>query len=232
MTRKTKSFEDKLAELEGQVADLGNAAEGLVAGASAAIVRGTSTVATAAAAEEKRVAAMAEAISELSVSLLAMRQPFPAELRRIVAAFRITYDHKRVAHLAASIAKMSGLSDSIEQTPQLAAAYDELAQLALGQVKTVVCAQRDRDDTLCRSVWDKDRMVDKAYADTFMSAIRALSLSPQTSLAVLDVVSCANRLERICDHARTVSDMVHYSLTGEHFGLHLLEPPNAVADAA
>lgn len=232
MKRKNKSFEAKLAELEDRVADMGDAAEGLVAEANAAIVTGAAAVAVAAATEDKRVAATAEAISELSVSLLAIRQPVPAELRRIVAALRITYDHKRIAHLAASIAKMSGLSNSLEETPLLAAAYDGLAQLALGQVKTVVCAQRDRDDALCRSVWEKDRMVDKAYADAFMAAIRALSISPQTSLAVLDVVCCANCLERICDHARTVSDMVHYGLTGTHFGLNPPERASLIADAA
>lgn len=118
MKRKTKSFEAKLAELEGRVADMGDAAEGLVAEANVAIVTGAATVSTFAASEDKRVAATAEAISDLSVSLMAIRQPIPDELRRIVAALRITFDHKRIAHLAASIAKMSGLSNSIEQTPR------------------------------------------------------------------------------------------------------------------
>jgi phosphate transport system protein len=116
MKRKNKSFEAKLAELEDLVADMGDAPKGLVAETNVATFTGASALAAAAATEDKRVAVTAEAISELSVSLLAIRQPVPGELRRIVAALRITYDHKRIAHLAASIAKMSGLSNSLEET--------------------------------------------------------------------------------------------------------------------
>jgi phosphate transport system protein len=108
--------------------------------------------------------------------------------------------------------------------PSLKKAYGRLAQLALDQMRTLRAAERDGDEELCRSVWRRDRLVDSAYADAFREAVHMLSLTPQTSFLVVDVLFCAKNLERVSDHVRTIADMIHFAKSGQHLGLGRDEP--------
>jgi phosphate transport system protein len=220
MDHTVKAFDDEIAELEGRVAELGDATEKLATAANAPLTNGERADPETLKTEHMKICELERTCAEFALVLIARRQPVACDLRTIVAALRIADDYKRIADLAIAIARRAGVAKSLSDLPSLNKAYGDLQSLIAEQLKSVRIAQRDRDEALCRAVWEMDRVVDEAYGQTFAAAVHMLALTPQTMLAVVDVLFCAKNLERIADHIATIADMVFFAKTG-----HRISPP-------
>lgn len=218
MNHTVRAFDADLADLDRCIVELGDAAEALLSDAEATLLQGGAADAAVRFATEK-TRALAESCADRAIALIVKRQPVANDLRRIVAALRIADDYERIADLSRAIVEHGRLGAALDEAPSLKKVSTRLAHLALDQMRTLRGAERDGDEELCRLVWRRDRMVDAAYADAFREAVHMLSLTPQMSFVVVDVLFCAKNLERISDHVRTIADMIHFARTGEHLGL-------------
>ncbi|MDR4307271.1 hypothetical protein IHQ68_11640 [Chelatococcus sambhunathii] len=160
------------------------------------------------------IRSLAEGCADAAVGVILHRQPGLGELRRIVSALRVSDDYERIAGLADEIVSRLRRNRGLGDLPSLRAAYEALAALTLDQFRMVRSAERNDDLELCETVWRRDRLVDAAYARTVDEAVHLLSLTPQTTYAVVEALCCAKNLQRISDHAKSVADMFVYSAAG------------------
>ncbi len=149
-------------------------------------------------------------IDDYSVELLARRQPLASDLRFLATAMKINGELERIADLSVNIAKrVVDLSDQ----PLLKPLVDipVFSQLSITMVKETIDALVNRDADLAEKVIKMDaeanRLRDSIHKELVTDYI---AKDASTVSRALSLFLVAQHLERICDHAKYISESVIY----------------------
>jgi phosphate transport system protein len=102
-----KSFDADLKRLRDMMTEMGGIVESQVALAAEAIMNRDNAAATRAVEEDPKVDALELQVEQFVIRMLALRQPMAGDLRRVVAALKITGDLERIGDYASNVAKRS-----------------------------------------------------------------------------------------------------------------------------
>lgn len=152
-------------------------------------------------------------IDEMSLRLLALRQPMAADLRFITSAMKIGSDLERIGDLAVNIAERT--MDLLKQ-PQLKPLIDipRMAELAQEMVRDALNAFINGDDKLAKDVCERDDRVDKLNDQVFRELLTYMMQDPGTISRAVDLILVGRHLERIADHATNIGEDVIYMVRG------------------
>lgn len=154
-------------------------------------------------------------IDEYSVALLAKRQPLAIDLRFITTGMKINGELERIADLAVNIAhRVMDLCD--QPSIPLLSSIPTLSELAIKMLSQSIDAFVNRDEKMARDVILLDKQanelrnkVQKILVEDYISK-DITTLSRSLSLFLL-----AQHLERICDHAKYISEDVVYLVSAK-----------------
>src|SRR5271168_1857524 len=154
-----KSFDNDLKRLRDMLTDMGGIVESQVAMAAEAILDRDSVVAMRVVEEDPKVDALEREVEQFVIRMLALRQPMASDLRRVVAALKITGDLERIGDYAANVAKRSVVLDQFS-LPYSLTGLAQMARLVQDHLKTIIDAIGDNDTDKAIEVWRSDQMVD------------------------------------------------------------------------
>ena len=156
---------------------------------------------------EDRINKMENAIDEMCLKLLALRQPMAADLRFITSAMKITTDLERMGDQAVNIAERVL---SLNEDPQLKPYIDipRMTEIVQSMVKDVLDAFVNRDSKLARSVCARDDLVDGLNDQVVRELLTYMMSDPKTITRAVHVMIVARCLERIADHATNIAEDV------------------------
>jgi phosphate transport system protein len=156
---------------------------------------------------EDRVNQMENAIDEMCLKLLALRQPMAADLRFITSAMKITTDLERMGDQAVNIAERAL---SLNEDPQLKPYIDipRMTEIVQSMVKDVLDAFVNRDSKLARSVCARDDLVDGLNDQVVRELLTYMLSDPKTITRAVHLMIVARCLERIADHATNIAEDV------------------------
>ena len=156
---------------------------------------------------EDRINKMENAIDEMCLKLLALRQPMAADLRFITSAMKITTDLERMGDQAVNIAERAL---SLNEDPQLKPYIDipRMAEIVQSMVKDVLDAFVNRDSKLARSVCARDDLVDGLNDQVDRELLTYMLSDPKTISRAVHLMIVAKCLERIADHATNIGEDV------------------------
>jgi phosphate transport system protein len=156
---------------------------------------------------EDRINKMENAIDEMCVKLLALRQPMAADLRFITSAMKITTDLERMGDQAVNIAERAL---SLNEDPQLKPYIDipRMTEIVQSMVKDVLDAFVNRDSKLARSVCARDDLVDGLNDQVVRELLTYMLSDPRTIPRAVHLMIVARCLERIADHATNIAEDV------------------------
>src|ERR1700733_1720259 len=100
-----KSFDNDLKRLRDMLTEMGGIVESQVAMAAEAIMDRDSSIAMKVVEEDPKVDALEREVEQFVIRMLAPRQPMASDLRRVVAALKITGDLGRLGAYGANVAK-------------------------------------------------------------------------------------------------------------------------------
>jgi len=209
------AFDEELQHVIRAVAECGGLSEELVSKAIIALTRLDIDVAQAVINDDKRVDELQREIEAMAISLIARRQPMAADLREVVAAFRIASDLERVGDLAKNIAKRVIAIQDQFHSQQVVHGVEHIAELALAQLKNVLDAYASRDVRAADEVWSRDEEIDALYTSLFRELLTYMMEDPRNITFCAHLLFCAKNVERIGDHATNIAETVHYLVTGE-----------------
>ena len=209
------AYEQELKDLAGRIAEMGGMAEGLVADAITALVRGDTALAQRVILTDARLDRLQRTVEEQAIVVIAKRQPMALDLRHIFAALRVSGDLERVGDLAKSIAKRVIAMGGIVQVKSVVIGVEHLADIALEQLKAVLDAYTARDAAAAMTVRDRDEQIDALYTSLFRELLTYMMEDPRNITFCTHLLFCAKNIERIGDHATNVAEAVHYLVTGE-----------------
>jgi len=155
-------------------------------------------------------------------TLLALYQPMAADLRTIVAAFKINTDLERVGDLAVNIAEAARRYSSHAPVKKLID-IPRMATIAQSMLRDALDAFVRRDLALAQSVLNEDDRLDELKTQIFRELLTYMLQDPGTIEPALDLILVSRHLERIGDHATNIAEDVIFIVSARDVRHHAAE---------
>jgi len=200
-------FQKELAQLKEDLLKMAALVEGTIRDSIAALMNRDSEMINRAMEKEDEINAMENAIDEMCLKLLALRQPLATDLRFITSAMKIVTDLERMGDQAINIVERAA---SLNQEPQLKPYIDipRMAEIAQTMVKDVLDAFVNSDSKLARSVCERDDLVDGLKDQVFRELLTYMISDSKTITRAVHLIIVSRCLERIADHATNIAEDV------------------------
>jgi phosphate transport system protein len=208
-----RSFDEELADLAGQIVQMGAYAEQQIAHALKALIDRDEDLALRVIERDQIVDRFEEAIDQQAIKMLATRQPMAVDLRVISMSLKISNDLERIADYAKGIAKRAR---RLNMSPQLKplATIPRMVELCQAMLKDVLDAFITRDADKAMEVWHRDEAVDDLYDSLFRELVTFILEDPRTTSTAIDLLFIAKNIERIGDHTTNIAEKIHYMVHG------------------
>ncbi len=209
-----RSYDQELELLDKKIAQMGGQVEQELAQGFDALERRDPKLAEAVAASDRKVDALEREIQELTILMIARRQPMAVDLRHIMTVLKIAGELERTGDLAKNIAKRA-LAISGETHPKsLMTGLKHMVELALSQLKDVLDAFAERDADKAVAVWNRDERIDAMYNSLFRELLTYMMEDPRNIGLCTHLLFAAKNIERVGDHTTNIAEDVHYLVHG------------------
>lgn len=200
--------------LKGKLIDLGSRVENSVREAFEALAQRDATQAKHVIEGDRIIDEIEVEIEEECLKILALHQPVAIDLRRIVAALKITNDLERIGDLAVNIAERS---EFIAAQPATLVALDfpVMCSKAQWMLKNSLDAFVRSDTDLARNVCEADDEVDAMNNQMYTQVQEGIRQKPEDMDVLLHLLSISRHLERIADLATNIAEDIIYMIEGE-----------------
>jgi phosphate transport system protein len=208
-----KSFDEDLKRLNNVIAEMGGLAEAQLTRAVESLVRRNTELATQVVQDDKRIDVLETEVGQMTVRMLALRQPMAQDLREVVAAIKIASDIERIGDYAKNIAKRA-IVLSAHAPLKPVTSIPRMSQLALHIIKDVLDAYIEKDAEGARAAWRRDEEVDEMYNSVFREMLTYMMEDPRNIGPCTHLLFIAKNIEGIGDHATNVAEIVYYLVHG------------------
>jgi phosphate transport system protein len=165
--------------------------------------------------EEKTVDEWEVKIEQECVRILARYGPTASDLRRVIAALRVSSELERMADLAEHIANRVKKRVATADTAPVPGSLDALATAALNLVNESLAALTHDDIELAQAVIREDRGVDRLRRAVCRELKDAIRQEPDRVDTWLRLINTARNFERVADHAVNIAETVVYLKEGD-----------------
>jgi phosphate transport system protein len=210
-----RAYDEELEGLTAELSRMGGLAEVEVSDSVRAIVRRDVALAQAVISHDVRLDEIESEIERRAIRMIALRQPVADDLRRTVAALKISSNLERCGDLAKNIAKRALVIAESDPITPLTRSIERMGELVSGRLKDVLDAFAARDIERARTVWQRDNEVDEHYDSIFRELLTYMMADPRTITSCAHLLFVAKNLERIGDHATNIAEIILYEVTGE-----------------
>jgi phosphate transport system protein len=214
MEHTVRAYDAELDAITAELARMGGLAEAEVADAIRSIADRQLELADAVIERDARLDAMEADIQQKAIRLIALRQPVADDLRRIVAAIKISGDLERCGDLAKNIAKRALIIAQSDPLTPVTSSIERMGDLVALRLKEVLDALATREVDRAINVWMLDHEIDEHYDAIFRELLTYMMGDPRTITACAHLLFVAKNLERIGDHATNIAETLHFEITG------------------
>lgn len=214
MEHTLRAYDEDLDAITAELARMGGLAEAEVADSIRAIARRNVALAQTVISRDAGLDAMELDIERKAIRLIALRQPVADDLRRTVAAMKVSMNLERIGDLAKNIAKRAIVIAQSEPVTPLTGSIERMGELVTTRLKDVLDALSSREVEQAIAVWSQDHEVDEHYDTIFRELLTYMMGDPRTITACAHLLFVAKNLERIGDHATNIAEILHYEITG------------------
>jgi phosphate transport system protein len=209
------AFGEELDQLRAEVVQMGGLAEAQVAAAVSAIVRRDAAAARAVVEGDRRLDELQVEIERQALRIIALRQPMAADLRRTVAALKISLSLERVGDMAKGICKRAGKLNDADPMTSLSKAFERMGRLVSQRLKEVLDAYAREETEGLLNVWSHDDEIDQQYESLFRELLTHMMADPRTINAAAHLLFMAKNLERVGDHATNIAEQINFLVRGK-----------------
>ncbi len=209
-----KAYDNDIATLKSQLAEMGGIAEEQLANAIQALIRRDTALADSVIRNDDTLDGLERRIEEKAILTIAKRQPMAHDLREIIVAIRVSSDIERIGDLAKNTAKRThAISEALPRN--LASGLTRMGQMAQTQLNQVLNAYALRDDEMGLAVWRADEDLDALYNSIFRELLTYMMEDPRKIGECTHLLFGAKNLERIGDHTTNIAENIHFLIHGK-----------------
>jgi len=217
----SKQYERELLALKDKILAMGNRLVDMIEQTMHALVERDSDLAREMIEFDHEINRLEVEIDEMSLNIIALRQPAAGDLRFITLALKVTTDLERIGDLCVNIAERAL---ELNEEPQLKPYLDlpKMAKATTEMIRDALEAFLRGDDTLAASVTLRDDEVDNLNEQVFRELLTFMLEDPKTITRATRLIFVSKYLERMGDHATNIAEMVIFMVKGKdirHMGI-------------
>ncbi len=213
-THTSRIYEQELTDLKTRILAMGGRCEQLIQMASRALDKRDVDLAHRVEATDRAINVEEMTIDQMTVRILALRQPVGRDLRFLVTALKVVTDLERIGDEAVNIAERAAELAVEAPIPALQQRLQILADTAGAMVRRALDAFVAEDEAQAREVLRADDEVDALYGETLRDSMEYIRQNPERVNDGWRYASCAKYLERVGDHATNIAEMVVFMVSG------------------
>lgn len=226
----SRAYEQELRQLKDRLLAMGGRCEQLIQMATRAIEELDTGLAHKVEQTDRAINNEEIAIDEMTVRILALRQPVGRDLRFLVTALKVVTDLERIGDEAVNMAERAVELSAAPPLRALLPRLQEMSSATARMVQRALDAFVREDEVLARAVLQEDDHVDALYGELLRASMALMQSEPSRVPEGFRFASCAKYLERIADHATNIAEMVVFMVSGDdvrHFASRALasRPP-------
>jgi len=208
-----RAYEEQLGQLRTAVLEMGGLVEEQIGQAVRALIQRDEALARATIERDHTVNRFDVEIDDLSLKLLALRQPAARDLRLITTALKITTDLERIGDIASHIAERAiELAAELPIKPYID--IPRMADVARDLLRRSLDAFVREDTELALSVCLADDTIDQLHEQLFRELLSYMVENPATVSRAMRLLFVSKYLERVGDHATNIAEMVIFMVKG------------------
>jgi phosphate transport system protein len=208
------TFDEALAALRNNVLMMAGLTERSLERAMKGLVNRDDNICATAIADDEEIDQLEKQIDKDGVDILLRFQPVASDLRRVVAAMKLSSNLERMADMATTIARRAR---KLNQHPPLAEVelirpmYDH----AMSMFKDSVDAFAREDVDLARGVVPRDQKLDDLNRMASHKLVDRMAQDPDQLRGYLNLIFVGRCLERVGDHATNIAEDAVYAAAAE-----------------
>jgi phosphate transport system protein len=208
------TFDEALASLRNNVLMMAGLTERSLERAMKGLVNRDDNICATAIADDEEIDQLEKQIDKDGVDILLRFQPVASDLRRVVAAMKLSSNLERMADMATTIARRAR---KLNRHPPLAEVelirpmYDH----AMSMFKDSVDAFAREDVDLARAVVPRDQKLDDLNRMASHKLVDRMAQDPDQLRGYLNLIFIGRCLERVGDHATNIAEDAVYAAAAE-----------------
>jgi phosphate transport system protein len=167
---------------------------------------------------DNRINVLEDEINDMAILLIAKQAPVASDLRRIIAAIKISSDIERMADFAVNIAKSTiriGKQELIKPLEEL----PKMAKHAINMLTAATKAYVEEDVALAKELADMDDYVDETYGKIIKELLELMTKNPEHLSQISQLLFVCRYIERTADHATNIAESIIFLVKGKRYGL-------------
>ena len=217
----SRRYDQELEQLRERILAMGSNLVGMIKETMRALIERDSAAATRMIEYDHEINRQEVMIDELSLNIIALRQPAARDLRFITLALKVSTDLERIGDLCVNIAERTL---ELNQETQLKPYIDlpKMAEAAEGMIVDALEAFLRGDAELAAEVTRRDDYMDQLNVQVFRELLTFMMEDPKTISRATRLIFIGKNLERIADHATNIAEMVIFMVKGKdirHMGV-------------
>jgi phosphate transport system protein len=208
-------FDRDLETIQALVVKMGGMVEAAINDAAAALEARDEELAEEVRRRDRAIDALEVQINEDAARLIALRAPTATDLRMVLAVMKIAASLERVGDYAKNIAKRTSVLAQMPAIDGTGIALRRMAQAVNRMLQDALDSYIRRDADLAEDVRQRDLEVDQMYNALFREFLTYMMEDPRNISSCMHLHFIAKNLERMGDHATSISEQVIYLVTGD-----------------
>lgn len=206
MQREIEKLHEQLLDMSGRVEDM-------VSRAATVLIDFAHDNATDFFALDDEIDNLDVEIEESCLKILALYQPFAADLRKITAVMKIASELERVADLAVNVVERA--TDMVSSAEIVVPdGVQDMATIAIEMLHQSIDAYVAEDTAVALRVRASDDRVDKLNRTIIGEITAKMTAEPMHIAALLNLFSAVRQIEQVADHATIIAEDVVYLVDG------------------
>ncbi len=208
------TFDEALASLRNNVLMMAGLAERTLDRAIRGLLQRDDNLCTTAIADDEEIDQLEKQIDKDGVDVLLRFQPVASDLRRVVAAMKLSPNIERIADQATNIARRARKLNKHAPLPETELIVPIQAH-AMAMFKDSIDAFTREDVDLGRAVVARDRDLDLMNKRASRRLTDRMAEDPKQLRGYLNLIFISRCLERVGDHATNIAEDAVYAAAAE-----------------
>jgi phosphate transport system protein len=208
------TFDESLAALRNNVLMMAGLTERSLERAMKGLVNRDDNICATAIADDEEIDQLEKQIDKDGVDILLRFQPVASDLRRVVAAMKLSSNLERMADMATTIARRARKLNRHPPLPEVEL-IRPMYEHAMSMFKDSVDAFAREDVDLARGVVPRDQKLDDLNRMASHKLVDRMAQDPDQLRGYLNLIFVGRCLERVGDHATNIAEDAVYAAAAE-----------------
>ena len=208
------TFDEALSSLRNNVLMMAGLAERTLDRAVRGLLQRDDNLCTTAIADDEEIDQLEKQIDKEGVDVLLRFQPVASDLRRVVAAMKLSPNIERIADQATNIARRARKLNRHPPLPEVEIIVPIQAH-AMAMFKDSIDAFSREDVDLGRAVVARDKDLDHMNKMANRRLTDRMAQDPKQLRGYLNLIFISRALERVGDHATNIAEDAVYAAAAE-----------------